>query len=78
MWMCPSRANGEADGWRGAEVDGDELDPAQVEMGRGEQLEFIVNKVDIFAFGTYEGGGRVERKQAADDNEMGRRVGSRR
>ena len=46
--------NGEAEGWRGGEVDGDELDPEQVKIGRKEELEFMVKKLDMFEFGTYE------------------------
>ena len=38
----------------GAEVDGDELDPEQMKMGRKEELEFMIKKLDMFVFGTYE------------------------
>ena len=57
--------------WReaGAEVDGDELDPEQVKMGRKEELEFMIKKLDMFEFGTYEEA--VSRGQAADDDEVG-------
>ena len=46
--------NGEAEGWRRGEVDGDELDTEQVKIGRKEELAFIVKKLDMFEFGTYE------------------------
>ena len=46
--------NGEAEGWRGGEVDGDELDPELAKMGRKEELEFLVNKQDISEFWMYE------------------------
>ena len=44
--------NGEVEGWAGAEVDGDE--PEQVKMGKKEELEFMVKKLDMTEFGTYE------------------------
>ena len=61
--------DGEVEG-AGAEVDGDELDPEQVKMGRKQELEFMIKKLDMFEFGTYEEA-RVERGQAADDDEVG-------
>ena len=61
--------DGEVEG-AGAEVDGDELDPEQVKMGRKEELEFMIKKLDMFEFGTYEEA--VSRGgQAADDDEVG-------
>ena len=45
--------NGEMEG-AGAEVDGDELDPEQVKIGRKEEQEFMIKKLDMFEFGTYE------------------------
>ena len=33
---------------------GDELDPKQVKVGRREELEFMVKKLDMFECGTYE------------------------
>ena len=38
----------------GAKVDGDELDPEQMKMGMKEELEFMIKKLDMFEFGTYE------------------------
>ena len=46
-------SDGEVEG-AGAEVDGDELDLEQVKMGRKEELEFMIKKLDMFEFGTYE------------------------
>ena len=46
--------SGEAEGWGGGEVDGDELDPEQVKIGRKEELDFMVKKLDMFEFGTHE------------------------
>ena len=60
--------NGEVEGWAGAEVDGDELDSEQVKTSRKEELEFVIKKLDMFEFGTHE---EVERRQAADDDEVG-------
>ena len=34
-------------------MDDDELDPAMVEEGRREKVEFMVEKLDMFEFGTY-------------------------
>ena len=39
--------DGEVEG-AGAEVDGDELDSEQVKMGRKENLEFMIKKLDMF------------------------------
>ena len=47
--------DGEVEGWAGAEVDGDELDPEQEKMGRKEELEFMIWKLDMFEF---EGGSK--------------------
>ena len=38
----------DVDVWRGAEVDGDELDPEQVYLEKTEELEFMVKKLDMF------------------------------
>ena len=46
--------HGEVEGWAGAEVDGDELNPEQVKMGRKDELEFMIKKLDMFEFGTCE------------------------
>ena len=46
--------NEDAEGWSGGEVDGDELEPEQVKIGRKEELEFMVKKLDMSEFGTYE------------------------
>ena len=46
--------NGDAEGWSGGEVDGDELEPEQVKISRKEELEFMVKKLDMSEFGTYE------------------------
>mgnify|MGYP000125827597 CR=1 FL=1 len=35
-------------------MDDDELDSAMVEVGRREDVEFMVGKLDMFEFGTYE------------------------
>ena len=43
--------SGEAEGWRGGEVDGDELNPEQAKV---KELKFMVKKLDMFEFGTYE------------------------
>ena len=40
-------------------------------MGRREELEFMVKKLDMFEFGTFEEG-------ASSDDEVGRRVVRRR
>ena len=46
------------------------MDDVEVEMGRKEELEFMIKKLDMFQFGDVRGG-RVERGQAADDDEVG-------
>ena len=53
-----------------AEVDGDGLDPEQVKMGRKDELEFMIKKIDMFEVGTYEEA-VSKRRQAADDDEVG-------
>ena len=45
---------GAEEDWEEADVDGDELDPEQVEAARKEELEFMIKKLDMFEFGTYE------------------------
>ena len=35
-------------------MDGDGLDPEQVKIGRKEEFEFTIKKLDMFEFGTYE------------------------
>ena len=55
--------SGEVEGWGGAEVDGDELDPEQVKMARREELELVVTKLDVFEFGTYVSRGARGRRR---------------
>jgi hypothetical protein len=44
----------EADQWGEIEDSEDELDPKQVTIGRQEELEFIVGRLAMFEFGSYE------------------------
>ena len=44
----------EADQWGEIEDSEDELDPKQVTIGRQEELEFMVGRLSMFEFGSYE------------------------
>ena len=44
----------EADQWGEIEDSEDELDPKQVTIGRQEELEFMVGRLAMFEFGSYE------------------------
>ena len=52
----------ETDGWWN-EGDDDELDPVQVEAGRKDEVDFMVEKLDMFEFGSYEDAVRRGGKQ---------------
>ena len=44
----------EADQWGEIDDSEDELDPKQVTIGRQEELEFMVGRLAMFEFGSYE------------------------
>ena len=69
--------SGEVGGGRGAEVDGDKLDLEPSEGGQERRVGVHGQEAGYVRVRDVRGGG-VERKQAADDDEVGRRVVRRR
>ena len=61
----------EMEGWPGVdEDDDDELDVDQVKAGRNEEVNFMLGKLNMFEFGSYEEAVR-RGWGSADDDEVG-------